>query len=100
MLANLLHVSGALAMVVAGILIGNWTRYTGFSQQSQRYLDHFWEMLDHFLNSLLFILIGLAIFINSCVLARVNLNFPCYSSVLNLSLCQRLVAIPSYETLP
>ena len=61
MLANLLHVSGALAMVVAGILIGNWTRYTGFSQQSQRYLDHFWEMIDHFLNSLLFILIGLAI---------------------------------------
>lgn len=61
MLANLLHVSGALAMVVSGILIGNWTRYTGFSEQSQRYLDHFWEMIDHFLNSLLFILIGLAI---------------------------------------
>ena len=61
MLANLLHVSGALAMVVAGILIGNWTRYTGFSKQSQRYFDHFWEMIDHFLNSLLFILIGLAI---------------------------------------
>ena len=61
MLANLLHVSGALAMVVAGILIGNWTRYTGFSKQSQHYLDHFWEMIDHFLNSLLFILIGLAI---------------------------------------
>lgn len=61
MLANLLHVSGALAMVVSGILIGNWTRYTGFSEQSQRYFDHFWEMIDHFLNSLLFILIGLAI---------------------------------------
>ncbi|MGC6358841.1 cation:proton antiporter [Bisgaard Taxon 45] len=61
MLANMLHVSGALAMVVAGILIGNWTRYTGFSKQSQRYLDHFWEMIDHFLNSLLFLLIGLAL---------------------------------------
>ncbi|MFY1005965.1 cation:proton antiporter [Pasteurella multocida] len=61
MLANMLHVSGALAMVVAGILIGNWTRHTGFSKQGQLYLDHFWEMIDHFLNSLLFLLIGLAL---------------------------------------
>ena len=51
--SNILHVSGALAMVVAGIMIGNWTRRSGFSEQSQRYLDHFWEMIDHFLNSLL-----------------------------------------------
>ncbi len=61
MLANQLHVSGALATVVAGIMIGNWTRHKGFSEQSQRYLDHFWEMIDHFLNSLLFLLIGLAL---------------------------------------
>ncbi|VEI44778.1 Na+/H+ antiporter [Actinobacillus equuli] len=52
--SNILHVSGALAMVVSGIMIGNWTRRSGFSEQSQRYLDHFWEMIDHFLNSLLF----------------------------------------------
>lgn len=58
---NVLHVSGALAMVVAGIMIGNWTRHSGFSEQSQRYLDHFWEMIDHFLNSLLFFLIGFAL---------------------------------------
>ncbi|TNG92055.1 sodium:proton antiporter [Pasteurellaceae bacterium USgator11] len=60
-LANAMGVSGALAMVVAGIMIGNWTRNKGFSEQSQRYLDHFWEMIDHFLNSLLFLLIGLAL---------------------------------------
>ncbi|MFZ7171189.1 cation:proton antiporter [Avibacterium volantium] len=60
MVANLLEVSGALAMVVSGIIIGNWTRHTGFSKQSQHYLDHFWEMIDHFLNSLLFLLIGAA----------------------------------------
>ncbi|KMK51456.1 sodium:proton antiporter [[Actinobacillus] muris] len=58
---NVLHISGALAMVVSGIMIGNWTRRSGFSEQSQRYLDHFWEMIDHFLNSLLFFLIGFAI---------------------------------------
>ena len=61
MLAGVLHVSGALAMVVSGIMIGNWTRKKGFSEQSQRYLDHFWEMIDHFLNSLLFFLIGFAL---------------------------------------
>ena len=60
-LAGVLHVSGALAMVVSGIMIGNWTRKKGFSEQSQRYLDHFWEMIDHFLNSLLFFLIGFAL---------------------------------------
>ncbi|MDP5293184.1 sodium:proton antiporter [Oceanimonas sp. CHS3-5] len=59
-MANVLGVSGALAMVVAGIIIGNWTRYTGFSEQSQKYLDHFWHLLDEFLNALLFLLIGLA----------------------------------------
>lgn len=58
---NVLHVSGALSMVVAGIMIGNWTRRSGFSEQSQRYLDHFWEMIDHYLNSLLFFLIGFAL---------------------------------------
>ena len=50
-----------LAVVVSGIMIGNWTRKKGFSEQSQRYLDHFWEMIDHFLNSLLFFLIGFAL---------------------------------------
>ena len=60
-LANMLGVSGALAMVVAGIMVGNWTRYKGFSEQSAHYLDHFWEMIDHFLNALLFLLIGLCL---------------------------------------
>lgn len=73
MLANLLHVSGALAMVVSGIMIGNWTRKQGFSEQSQRYLDHFWEMIDHSLNSLLFLLIGLALLL---------VEFSWYSSIL------------------
>lgn len=58
--ANYLHVSGALAMVVSGIMIGNWTRRQGFSEQSRLYLDHFWEMIDHSLNYLLFLLIGLS----------------------------------------
>ena len=62
-IAELLHVSGALAMVVAGIIIGNWTRKTGFSQQSTTFLDQFWHLLDEFLNALLFLMIGLAMLI-------------------------------------
>ncbi|WP_265420743.1 cation:proton antiporter [Aeromonas salmonicida] len=60
-LANMMGVSGALAMVVTGIMIGNWTRHSGFSEQSRHYLDHFWELMDQFLNALLFLLIGLAL---------------------------------------
>jgi CPA1 family monovalent cation:H+ antiporter len=59
--ANMIGVSGALAMVVTGIMIGNWTRHSGFSEQSQHHLDHFWELMDQFLNALLFLLIGLAL---------------------------------------
>lgn len=58
-LANLLDISGPLAMVVCGIFIGNVTRTVGFSEHSQETLTHFWHTVDAFLNSLLFILIGL-----------------------------------------
>ena len=61
--ANLLGVSGALAMVVAGIMVGNWTRYSGFSRTSDSFLDEFWHFLDEFLNALLFLLIGLAMMV-------------------------------------
>ncbi|WP_297481640.1 sodium:proton antiporter [uncultured Photobacterium sp.] len=57
--AEIIHVSGPLAMVVSGIMIGNWTRYIGFSKESEEHLDHFWELVDEFLNSLLFLLIGM-----------------------------------------
>lgn len=59
-LANMLGVSGALAMVVAGIIIGNWTRRTGFSAEGELFLDKFWALLDEALNALLFLMIGLA----------------------------------------
>ena len=59
-LADMLHVSGALSMVVAGIIIGNWTMRNGFSKANKENFNHFWEMIDHFLNSLLFLLIGFA----------------------------------------
>jgi CPA1 family monovalent cation:H+ antiporter len=57
-LASYLHVSGPLAMVVAGIITGNKSRQLGMSDITRDYVDKFWEMLDEFLNGILFLLIG------------------------------------------
>jgi CPA1 family monovalent cation:H+ antiporter len=58
-LATRLHVSGPLAMVVAGLIIGNHGRARAMSDTTRRYLDMFWEIVDEILNALLFVLIGM-----------------------------------------
>ena len=62
-LAHYLHVSGPLAMVVAGIIIGNRGKKYAMSETTREYLDKFWELIDDILNAILFILIGLEILI-------------------------------------
>jgi CPA1 family monovalent cation:H+ antiporter len=57
-IAGNLHVSGPLAMVVAGIIIGNKVKDEGMSVQTRDYLGKFWEMIDEILNAVLFLLIG------------------------------------------
>ena len=56
--ADFLHISGPLAMVVAGIITGNKSRELGMSDTTRDYVDKFWEMIDELLNSILFLLIG------------------------------------------
>lgn len=58
-LAAALHFSGPLAMVLAGLLIGNQGRQSAMSEQTTEYIDKFWELIDEILNALLFVLIGL-----------------------------------------
>jgi len=58
-LASNLHMSGPLAMVVAGIITGNKARDGMLSQVSRDYLGKFWELVDEILNAILFLLIGL-----------------------------------------
>jgi CPA1 family monovalent cation:H+ antiporter len=58
-LARALHVSGPIAMVVAGLIIGNYGRNYAMSDETRRYIDKFWELIDEILNALLFALIGL-----------------------------------------
>ena len=58
---NQLHVSGPLAMVVAGLIIGNHGRALAMSDVTRRYLDMFWELIDEILNATLFVLIGMEV---------------------------------------
>ncbi|ACL03691.1 Na+/H+ antiporter [Desulfatibacillum aliphaticivorans] len=64
-LANKLHISGPIAMVVSGLLIGNHGRRLAMSEETVDNLDTFWELIDEILNALLFVLIGLEVFILS-----------------------------------
>ncbi len=58
-LATYLHFSGPLAMVVAGLLIGNQGVKRAMSPVTRDYVQKFWEMIDEILNAVLFVLIGL-----------------------------------------
>ncbi len=62
-MASAIHISGPLAMVVAGIFIGNRGREVGMSSITEEYIDKFWEMLDEILNAVLFLLIGLELLV-------------------------------------
>jgi CPA1 family monovalent cation:H+ antiporter len=60
-LAHALHLSGPIAMVVAGLLIGNRGRSFAMSESTRRHLDAFWELVDEVLNAVLFLIIGLEV---------------------------------------
>ena len=60
-LAQHLHTSGPLAMVVAGLMIGNQGRLLAMSPKTEEHLDSFWELIDEILNAILFLIIGLEI---------------------------------------
>ncbi len=62
-LASAIHVSGPIAVVVAGLLIGNHGRTFGMSDHTREHLDTFWELIDEILNAVLFVLIGLEVLI-------------------------------------
>lgn len=58
-LALALHVSGPIAIVIAGVLIGTHGRRVALSARSRERLDDFWELVDEILNAVLFVMIGL-----------------------------------------
>ncbi|WP_055447724.1 cation:proton antiporter [Lacinutrix mariniflava] len=59
-LAQKLHISAPLAMVTAGLVVGNDTvRENAMSETTETYVDKFWELIDILLNTILFVLIGM-----------------------------------------
>ena len=93
-LAHFLHFSGPLAMVAAGLLIGNQGTQLAMSQITADYLTKFWEMVDEVLNAVLFVLIGLELMLipfhsNYIVIGLI-------STVIVLLVRYIALAIPSY----
>ena len=64
-LAMKLHLSGPLAMVIAGLILGNHGRTLAMSDKTREHLDTFWELVDELLNAVLFVLIGLEVLVLS-----------------------------------
>ena len=62
-LAEVLHLSAPIAIVVAGLLIGNHGRVLAMSELTREHLDTFWELVDEILNAVLFVLIGLEVLV-------------------------------------
>jgi len=59
--ASYWHLSGPLAMVMVGLMVGNRGRALAMSDKTRHYVDLFWELIDEILNAILFVLIGLEV---------------------------------------
>ena len=80
--ASALHLSGPIAMVVAGLVIGNHGRWFAMSETTRERLDNFWELVDEVLNAVLFVLIGLEILLLSISQQYVLAGVACIPAVL------------------
>jgi CPA1 family monovalent cation:H+ antiporter len=88
-LAHSLNTSGPLAIVAAGLLIGNHGRAFAMSETTRKNLDTFWELIDEILNAILFILIGIEVLV-------LEINFHYFLAgmvVIPLVLLARLVSV-------
>lgn len=74
-LADALHTSAPLAIVVAGLIMSDKVRTKVLSDTTRKYVDMFWEMIDEILNALLFVLIGLEMLVISFKGSYVGIGF-------------------------
>ena len=73
-LSEIVHVSAPIAVVTAGLLIGNHGRSFGMSKKTRQQLDDFWGLVDEFLNAILFVLIGLEVVTLNTELSHLGLG--------------------------
>ncbi len=69
-LADTLHMSGPIAVVLTGLVIGSQTGRSAMSDVTHQHLTTFWTLVDELLNSLLFLLIGFEVLAVPLDLAR------------------------------
>jgi CPA1 family monovalent cation:H+ antiporter len=62
-LADALHLSAPIAVVVAGLFVGNQGRAFAMTEKTREHVDSFWELVDELLNVVLFLLIGLELLV-------------------------------------
>ncbi len=86
-----LHVSGPIAVVVAGLLIGNQGVEFAMSEKVREYMFAFWEIVDEVLNSVLFLLIGLEVLVLTFDAAHIGLM----AIAIPVVLVGRLVSVSS-----
>jgi CPA1 family monovalent cation:H+ antiporter len=93
--AAALHLSGPIAVVVAGLLIGNKGTRLAMSDKTRDHVQKFWSLLDEILNSALFLLIGFEVFalsISGNVVALMIIAIP-------LTLAARFISVATPLTL-
>jgi CPA1 family monovalent cation:H+ antiporter len=93
--AEAIDVSAPIAMVIAGLVIGNHGRAFVMSDKSRHHLDMFWEMLDDILNTVLFVLIGLEIMVIPLTMTEMATGLGAISA----TLIGRLISVAAPITL-
>ncbi len=92
--AQFLHVSGPLAVIVVGLIYGNKLSETGMSVISRDYFNKFWELIDDFLNAILFVLIGLQMVLMNFITSYVVIGL---MAIVLLLICRYIsVRIPIF----
>lgn len=100
-IAGMLDVSGPVAVVVAGILIGNYGMHLAMSETTREHIRAFWRMVDQTLNAILFLLIGLEIAAIELTLPRLATMAAMIPSMLLIRWCSAAAsALPLHPRLP
>ncbi len=76
-LSSYFHLSGALAMVIMGLFVGNYKKSNAMSDHTQAYMHKFWELLDVVLNAILFISIAFVLVVIEFSATRIIIGFLC-----------------------
>ena len=92
-LCNYFNSSGALAMVVMGLMVGNFKEEITTSHDTQDYVNKFWELVDVILNAILFILIAFVIIVLDFKAKYIILGF---SSILIVLLSRIIIVYAPY----